>query len=151
MRINLFIFSQYSMQNHTIEHCWPEVSHRVNYPIKSCLIQMQERGEFDLDSAMNKYCVSWITLHVSAVGIRQYTASWNCHYIPGESLLYMLKLYLTAYHLGKGISNDWASKSHAMKLPAAIVPEYDTAVSQFESMGGHLTLVSQFGIDPLAG
>ena len=37
-----------------------------------------------------------------------------------------------------------------MKLPATIVPEYDTAVSQFESMGGHLTHVSQFGIDPLA-
>ncbi|KAL5481523.1 hypothetical protein EMCRGX_G021702 [Ephydatia muelleri] len=81
-----------------------------------------ERGEFDLDSTMHKYCVSWITLNVSAVGIRQYTASWNCHYIPG-----------------KGIPNDRASKSHAMKLPAAIVPEYDTAVSQFESMGGHLT------------
>ena len=38
-----------------------------------------------------------------------------------------------------------------MKLPATIVPEYDTAVSQFESMGGHLTHVSQFGIDPVAG
>ena len=119
-----FFPSQYSMQNHTIERCWPEVSHHVNYQIKSCLIQMQERGEFHLDSTMHKYCVPWIKLHASVVGIRQYTASWNCHYIPGESLLY------TAYHLGKGIPNDRASKSHAMKLP-----EYDTAVSQLESMG----------------
>ena len=70
-------------QNHTVECCWPEVNHDANYPIKSCLIQMQDRGDFDLDSMTHKYCVSWVTLHVSTVGVRLFTGAWNCHDIPG--------------------------------------------------------------------
>ena len=35
------------MQNHTVERCWSEVQARVNYPIKSCLIKMEENAWSD--------------------------------------------------------------------------------------------------------
>ena len=38
-----------------------------------------------------------------------------------------------------------------MKLPPAIVPESETAATDFESYGGHLTRESTFGHDPLLG
>ena len=74
------------MQNHAIERYWPEVNRRVNYPIKSCLIQMEEHGDFNLDSMVHRYCVSWISLNVAVVGIRYFVGAWNSHYIPGEKL-----------------------------------------------------------------
>eukprot|EP00731_Ephydatia_muelleri_P029398 Em0020g1042a len=123
-----------STLNHTVERCWPEVNNRVNYPIKSCLNQMQDRGDFDLDSMTHKYCVSWVTLHVSTVGVRLFTGVWKCHNIPG-----------------KGIPNERMANARTRRLPSEIIPDAHFATSQFVDMGGHLTLESHFGNDPLAG
>ena len=49
------------MQNHTVEKCWPEVNARVNYPIKSCLIKIEENDVIGMDSPVHKFCVSWFT------------------------------------------------------------------------------------------
>ena len=77
-------------QNHTVERYWPEVNHRVNYPMKSCLIQMEENGDFSMDSMVHRYCVSWFSLNVAVVGIKYFIGAWNRHYIPGKH--FVLKL-----------------------------------------------------------
>lgn len=70
-------------QNHTVERFWPEINSRVNYPIKACLIDMEAKGDFDIDADCHKFCVSWFSLHVSNVGTTLTVRSWNEHRIPG--------------------------------------------------------------------
>lgn len=66
-----------------VERIWVEVNCRVNYPIKEVLIDMMERGDFSLDDDLHKYCVSWLTIKVAAIGIESFVAAWNEHPIPG--------------------------------------------------------------------
>ena len=51
---------------------------------------------------------------------------------------------------GKGILNELKSNSGAVKLPEAVLPHCESAVSEFVASGGQLTLQSSFGHDPLA-
>ena len=41
--------------------------------------------------------------------------------------------------------------NHAVPIDPRLLPERDDAIQQFESFGGHLTLFSPFGRDPLEG
>ena len=66
---------------------------RVNYTVKSCLIQMQEKDDFNLDSAVHRYCVSWITLHVSVVGTQLFVQTWNNYYIPSKILACVITIH----------------------------------------------------------
>ena len=43
------------------------------------------------------------------------------------------------------------ANARTRRLPSEIIPDAHTATSQFVDMGGHLTLESHFGNDPLAG
>lgn len=52
-----------------VERIWVEVNARVNYPIKTALIDMMESGDFSLDNDSDKFCVSWFAIKVAAVGI----------------------------------------------------------------------------------
>lgn len=54
----------------------------MNYPIKTCLISMQECGDFDLDNAHHKF---WFALRVANVGTCLAVQAWNEHPIPGKS------------------------------------------------------------------
>ena len=60
-----------------------EVNGRVNYPVKSCLVALQERGEIDLDCPHQKFCVSWFTIRVCNIGTTLAVQAWNEHPIPG--------------------------------------------------------------------
>ena len=79
------------MQNHTVERYWPEVNARVNYPIKLCLIKMEENGVIDMDSSVHKFCVSCFTLRVAKAGTSLVVKSWNEHCIPGVVHINILK------------------------------------------------------------
>ena len=81
--LNRFAFNFHFAQNHTVERFWPEVNSRVNYPIKACLVDMVEQGDFDMDVEAHKFCVSWFTLRVANVGTSLVVRSWNEHRIPG--------------------------------------------------------------------
>ena len=83
-------------QNHMVERIWVEVNARVNYPIKTVLIDMMESGDFSLDNDCDKFCVSWFAIKVAAVGIELFVASWNEHPIPGMKLINPLK-FLTIH------------------------------------------------------
>ena len=44
------------MQNHCVERMWVEINARVNYPLKACLIEMQERNEINMDCDHERFC-----------------------------------------------------------------------------------------------
>ena len=73
-----------SKLNHCVER---EVNTRVNYPIKSCLIYLEEQHDFNLDLD-HKFGVSWFTIRVSNIGTKMAIQSWNNHCTPGLSILY---------------------------------------------------------------
>ena len=63
---------------------WVEINGRVNYPIKTVLVQMEQNNEFNLNCDHVKYCVSWFTQHVAHVGTTMFVKAWNDHRIPGN-------------------------------------------------------------------
>ena len=70
-------------QNHTIERMWVEVNKRINYPIKEALVDMESKGDINMDDQLHQFCSSWLALHVSNAGAKYFVASWNAHPIPG--------------------------------------------------------------------
>lgn len=60
-----------------------EINSRVNYPLKSNLVRMQENGDIDLDCPHQRFCVSWFTIRVANVGTTLAVQAWNHHPIPG--------------------------------------------------------------------
>ena len=76
-------------QNLTVEHVWPEVNSRVNYPLKRILIVMEECQEIDMnDDAICKFCVSFVSCNVSSCGLCTLVGAWNHHSIPGDMNYY---------------------------------------------------------------
>ena len=69
---------------------WVEINGRVNYPIKACLVALQERGEIYLDCPHQSFCISWFTIRVANVGTSLAIESWNNHPIPGIVINYLV-------------------------------------------------------------
>jgi hypothetical protein len=125
-----------SKMNHPVERIWVEINGRVNYPIKSCLISMQERGELDMDNEHVKFCVSWFAIRVANVGTTLAVSSWNQHTIPGN----------------KGGIPDRLMRmnNHTGVISPTDVPEPEEAFRLMESHGSTLTMFNCFGCDPLS-
>ena len=81
-----------------------------------------------------KYCVSWMTIQVSSVGLERFVRAWNAHRIDG---------------LRGGIPNELASRCNTIPLPRANIPSTDHAVQMYEDAGGQLRRDFKFGEDPL--
>ena len=64
-----------------------EVNTRVNYPIKSALVEMVDCGDISVDDDICKACVSWFSMKVASVGIASFVNAWNSHTIPGICFL----------------------------------------------------------------
>lgn len=69
-----------------MERLWVEINKRVNYPIKLCLIHLEERGEIDMVDLSVKFCVSLFTIRVAIVGTTMAISAWNEHSVPGKQL-----------------------------------------------------------------
>lgn len=132
---------------------WVEINSRVNYPIKTCLVALQQNGDIDLDCSHQKYCISWFTLRVANVGTTLAVQSWNDHPIPGiplEECMYYCGC-ITIIIVGRGVPNIlMRSNNHAQHVDEAAIYSPETAVQAFQSAGGHLTIFSEFGEDPLS-
>ena len=74
------------IQNHIAERHWVEINSRVNYPLKTALVWMQQHMIIDLDCPVTKYCVSLMTGILCEVGIRLHIRSWNNHRISGKNI-----------------------------------------------------------------
>ena len=65
------------------ERIWPEINNRINYPIKCALVELMENGDINIEDPLHIFCISWITIRVSYVGVNMFVKSWNNHAIPG--------------------------------------------------------------------
>ena len=131
------VLQRTSTQNHRVERLWVEVNQQVNYPVKRVLISMEENGIIDLSNDIVKFCVSWTTIKVVAPALKLFVESWNGHRIPGTS---------------GGTPNILASSTcNVTSIQECNVPTTDQAISSFTNDGGHLTMESVFGQDPLDG
>ncbi|XP_065894563.1 uncharacterized protein [Dysidea avara] len=124
-----------SKQNHIVERMWVEINTRVNYPIKSCLVSLETAGDIDMDCPHTKYCVSWFTLQVVNVGTTIVVQSWNSHPISGRRSRVPFRAMI--------------ERNCAVQIDPTLLPDGDSAVNNFESYGGQLTIFSPFGEDPL--
>jgi len=70
-------------QNHPVERIWVEVNSRVNYPIKKCLINMEDNHLINMDNDHHKFLTSYFSINVAKVGTQYVVDSWNRHRIPG--------------------------------------------------------------------
>ena len=67
-----------------MERIWVEINGRINFPLKTCLLTLEEAGDIDMDCSHSKFCVSWFTLRVANVGTAMAIQAWNNHPIPGK-------------------------------------------------------------------
>ena len=61
-----------------------EVNTRVNYPIKTALVEFENNSVFDMENETDKFCVSWVSCQVAFYGLQVCIRSWNNHPIPGK-------------------------------------------------------------------
>ncbi|XP_051965650.1 uncharacterized protein LOC127631537 isoform X2 [Xyrauchen texanus] len=117
-----------STKNHTVERIWPEVNKRVNFPIKTALIQMIDQETLDMEDGLTRYCVSNLTCEISQIGVQRFVQAWNSHNI-----------------LGKGIPNLLARDGCAARISEPLLPRASEAAELYrEEMGNSLTTPSAF-------
>lgn len=56
---------------------------RVNYPLKSALVSMDNNNIIDMTDDIQKYCVSFVTMYLAKHGAGICIESWNEHFIRG--------------------------------------------------------------------
>ena len=121
----------------SMEHMWPEVNQRINYPVKRILVQMEGSDEIDMSNDIIKFCVSWTTISVIRPAIVAFLSAWNSHRIPGVC---------------GGIPNTLASQAFEVtQLPGVVIPTTAEAICLHRDQGGTLTEEHGYGTDPLTG
>uniref|UniRef100_A0AAV2MTB3 Integrase core domain-containing protein n=1 Tax=Knipowitschia caucasica TaxID=637954 RepID=A0AAV2MTB3_KNICA len=121
-----------STKNHVIERMWPEVNARVNYPLKTALIQLVDSEELDMEDNVSRFCVSNLTCQLAGIGINNVIKAWNAHRIPG-----------------KGIPDELASGGCPVRVNQDQLPDANVAADWYrQETGSELTRESVFGADP---
>ncbi|XP_030607636.1 uncharacterized protein LOC115795729 isoform X2 [Archocentrus centrarchus] len=123
-----------STRNHVIERMWSEVNARVNYPLKTALVQLVDMEELDMEDSTSKYCVSNLTCQMARIGITNVVEAWNAHRIPG-----------------KGIPNELAKGGCPAKIAEELLPNGAAAADLYQQeVGSALKRDSIFGLEPFS-
>ena len=137
------------------ERNWVEINSRVNYPLKSCLRDLEEVGDINMNDPVHKYCTSWFTIRVANVGTSAAVKSWNEHCIPSKCCACNVVITVVGvffHSTGKGIPNLLMTRNNrAAHVNQAVLPYVDDAFQCYTSLGGSLTEPHPFGCDPLEG
>ncbi|KAK0139801.1 hypothetical protein N1851_023290 [Merluccius polli] len=131
-----------STRNHVIERMWVEINDRVNYPIKTALVQMTDQEELDMEDNLTKFCVSTLSLQVARIGMQNVVESWNAHRIPGVTL--------NSSGIGRASQTTSVGKG-VHQVAEHLLPLCNVAADLYEQeVGGGATLrwESPFATDP---
>jgi len=124
-----------SKKNLPIERFWVEVNTRVNYPLKACLVLLDNNNMVDMENEAHKYCVSMVSMCVAKYGTDICIRSWNEHQIPGRGKPSVMR----------------QATNVLLPLHPDNLPDVQSAKALYEQVyDGRLTDETLFGIDPLA-
>ena len=123
-----------STYNHIIERIWVELNHRVTYPVKRVITEMDNNGIINMDLPATKFCVSTVLSIVCKVGMNRMIAAWNSHPIPRHRIPNWLQ----------------EARNQTSAIHPAELPSLSAAVESYQRQGGSLTDPTVFGHDPLA-
>lgn len=122
-----------SCDNHIIERMWVELNHRVTYPLKRVLVEMDEQGLINMQSSAMRYCVSEVLKPVAEVGMTRMLRAWNAHSVPHHGIPNVLQ----------------DQRNGTLPMHASEILPAEEAVSLYRGQGGVLTDPHTFGEDPL--
>ena len=69
-----------------MERIWNEINQRVNYRIKSHLVELANNNLLNMDLDIDKFCVGYIVRSLVNIKIERFKNSWNCHRIPKKGV-----------------------------------------------------------------
>ena len=94
---------------------------------------MDDQHVIDLESDVERSCISYILRRVCMIGLRRMVDAWNSHTIPK-----------------KGIRNVLQVHNDRTTISPSDVPSVVDAISAYREQSGRITDPSDFGQDPLS-
>ena len=120
---------------------------------------MQTAQILDMDSPVERFCVSFVAGKVCSAGLDRHVQAWNHQTIPGNNYNSnrSVTFGLIHYHFtvmsgfNQGIPIELAQKNcMPFHMDSSFLPTAEHGVHLYELNGGRLKTFSEFGIDPLA-
>uniref|UniRef100_A0A7M5V8Y1 Integrase core domain-containing protein n=1 Tax=Clytia hemisphaerica TaxID=252671 RepID=A0A7M5V8Y1_9CNID len=123
-----------SKKNLPVERFWVEMNGRVNYPLKTALVWLDNNNIFDINDEIQKYSVSRVSMAVAKYGAGICIRSWNEHHIRG-----------------RGKPRTIKDETNLLQpLRPTDLPNVLEAVDLYQQVyRGNLTMERDFGSDPL--
>ena len=143
----------YSKNNLRIERWWVEVNHRVNYPIKKFLRDMEENGSLIYRNDTRWFIVGEFCRRFCEIGIERLVNSWNAHTVPHRGVPNDLETPVGVVSedipTGTVLANEYVRLGGSITRPGATHSIYDEVLadardSHFFSVAGGIEEIYGF-------